>query len=208
MSTVDFNDMQGGPPVPPMAPGPIPQAQPTSRWPKVIGIIAIVLGSLGALGGCLGMFGPMFTNMMKDMIENQPGSGQVTAQFAVMEEWATWIVVQKVCELAVGVALILAGAGVLKRRAWAPKAAISWAAVKMLLVIGTSTIAYLQMQTQFDRMFDDPNLQGLPPGFSSFGSVFTVIGVGLTAIWGWALPVFMLIWFSRSKIKAETAQWT
>ncbi|MCH8253382.1 MAG: hypothetical protein IID36_13120 [Planctomycetes bacterium] len=208
MSTVDFNDMQGGPSVPPMAPGPIPQAHPTSRWPKVIGIIAIVLGSLGALGGCVGMFGPMFTDMIKEVAEGQPGTAATVVQLELAAEWATWTIVQSICGLAVGVVLILAGVGLLKRRGWGPKATISWAVLKMLLVVGTSVIAYGQAKAVFDLMADDPNLQNLPQGMMAFGSVFTMIFLGLNAVWGWALPVFMLIWFSRSKIKAETAQWT
>ena len=205
MSTVDFNDMQGGPSVPPMAPGPIPQVRPTSRWPTVIGIIAIVLGSLGALGGGVGMFGPMFTGMIKEFVEDQPGTAATVVQFEVTAEWATWNIVQSICGLAVGVVLILAGVGLLKRRGWGPKATISWAVLKMLLVIGASVGGYGQAKTLIDRMVDDPNMQGLPQGALSIG---IVIGVGLNAVWGWALPVFMLIWFSRSKIKAETAQWT
>ena len=208
MSTVDFNDMQGGPSVPPMAPGPIPQTHPTSRWPKVIGIIAIVLGSFGALGGCIGMFGPMFTDMIKEVAEGQPGTAATVVQFEVAAEWATWTIVQSICGLAVGVVLILAGVGLLKRRGWGPKATISWAVLKMLLVVGTSVIAYGQATAAFDRMADLPNLQSLPQGATAFGSIVAMIFLGLNAVWGWALPVFMLIWFSRSKIKAETAQWT
>lgn len=208
MSTVDFNDMQGGPPVPPMAPGPIPQAHPTSRWPKVIGIIAIVLGSLGALGGCVGMFGPMFADMIKEVAEGQAGTAATVVQMEVAAEWATWTVVQSICGLAVGVVLILAGVGLLKRRAWAPRATIAWAVLKMLLVIGASVGGYGQAKALIDRMADDPNMQGLPQGVTAFGSIVATIVVGLGAVWGWALPVFMLIWFSRSKIKAETAQWT
>ena len=114
MSTVDFNDMQGGPSVPPMAPGPIPQAHPTSRWPKVIGIIAIVLGSLGALVGCVGRFGPRFTDMIKEVAEGQPGTAATVVQLELAAEWATWTIVQSICGLAVGVVLILAGVGLLK----------------------------------------------------------------------------------------------
>jgi hypothetical protein len=45
----------------------------------------------------------------------------------------------------------------------------------------------------------------MPQGFFD-AAAFGLMACGL--IWGFALPVFMLIWFSRGKIKHEVAEWS
>jgi len=55
---------------------------------------------------------------------------------------------------------------------------------------------------------EDPNAPAAMLGV--FGTVMAIIGpmiLVFAIVWGWALPIFMLIWFSRRKIKAEIAQW-
>lgn len=82
----------------------------------------------------------------------------------------------------------------------------------MLLVVYSSIIGFLVQQAQMEAMQrmleEDPNTAGMMPGF--FGTLMAIIGPVIfvfAIVWGWALPIFMLIWFSRRKIKAEIAQW-
>ena len=38
-------------------------------------------------------------------------------------------------------------------------------------------------------------------------ATFGLAGAIVSLLFYWALPVFVLIWFSRSRIRAETAGW-
>ena len=82
----------------------------------------------------------------------------------------------------------------------------------MMLVVYSGIVTFLSSQPQMDAMQrmleEDPNTAAAIPGF--FGTFMAILGpltLVLGIVWGWALPIFMLIWFSRRKIKAEIAQW-
>ena len=64
--------------VPPTQPGPLGTGEPLSRWPTVIGIISIVLGSLGILVWLWAMIAPF---VMGSMLSNLP-----SAQLEAMEK--------------------------------------------------------------------------------------------------------------------------
>jgi hypothetical protein len=39
-------------------------------------------------------------------------------------------------------------------------------------------------------------------------SFFAVFGAAVAILWSAALPVFLLVWFSLSNIRRETAEWS
>ena len=185
---------------PPIEPGALGTGTPAPTWPKPIGIIAIILGSLGVLGGFWGMVAP---KVMATMAANMPP--EMAGQFDVMNDFAGWTIASSLAGLVVAVALLVAGIGVLKQRRWGVTAIQAWAAVKMLLVVATSILGYQIFQQTAVTMSQTQGMQAMPPGVMSTMGALS-IGVGL--LWGWALPVFLLIWFARRKIKQEVAAWS
>ena len=114
--------------------------------------------------------------------------------------------------MVVAIVLLFGGIGLTKRSPRSPKTCRIWAVLKMLLVVFASIVGYLvqlaQMEAMQRMLEEDPNTPAAMVGF--FGTLMAVFGpltLVLGIIWGWALPIFMLIWFSRRKIKAEIAQW-
>ena len=112
----------------------------------------------------------------------------------------------------IAIVLLIGGIGLTKRSPWSPKTCRTWAGLKMLLVVYSSIIGYLVQQAQMEAMQrmleEDPNAPTAMVGF--FGTLMAIIGPVIfvfAIVWGWALPIFMLIWFLRHKIKAEVAQW-
>ena len=184
---------------PPTTPRPgAPPARQTV-WPMVIGIIAIVLGALGVLGGCAGLvFTPMLT-MMEDVFP--PGQPSPLEEVADM---VPALMVVAFAGLLVAALLVLAGSGLASRKPWAMTAALAWAVVKMIFVVVNAYVGYEVNRAQFEAMQGDPNMpafmSALFPAMGAFGSC---IGIA----WGWIFPVFMLIWFSRPKIRSEVRDW-
>ena len=203
--TTDHSAEQAPGVTPPSDPAEVPP--PPSTWPTAIGVIAIVLGGVGALGGCVGAFLPLFMGMMQSIAPK----GQVTGLEGMMD-WVVWIVAVSIAAMPIAVLLLVAGIGITKRRAWGPKVALVWAGLKMIFVIVHSVASYLIQIPQFEAMQEamanDPNM---PAGMGAFlGSLmqaFGIFGVLIGVLWGWALPVFLFIWFARKKIRTETAGW-
>lgn len=192
--------MSPQPVMPPMQPGGMQMPEQRSAWPTVIGIIAIVLGSLGILGGCWGLATPWFLGVIKDIVP----PGQATGMEFV-EEWRAWTVINSLVGTGVAILLLFAGIGLRRCRRWAVPTCVTWAVVKMLFVVVNSVLMYMIQRPGLEAMAQqNPGMSGMGSGFLVLiGIISVVFGI----LWGWAFPVFLLVWLSRAKIKAETAAW-
>ncbi len=195
------------------APGVTPPSDPAevppspSTWPTAIGVIAIVLGGVGTLGGCVGAFSPLLMGMIQSIVPE----GKVTVLEGMMD-WAVWLVAVSIVSMLIAVLLLVAGIGVIKRRAWGPKVALVWAGLKMIFVIVHSVASYLIQIAQFEAMqvaiANDQNMSaGMGTFMGSMMQALGIFGVLIGVLWGWALPVFLFVWFARKKIRTETAGW-
>ncbi len=185
---------------PPTAPSPV---QPTERprvWPTTIGVISIVLGSLGIIGGCWGVVSPTFMGALSEQMPQGSIQGAET-----MAKHAGMYAVSGGAGMMVATLLLIAGIGMLRRRPWSVSANRWWAVLKMLLVVGQVAFAILiQDEVVAEITRNDPNAAAMGAGFVS---VAVGIGFAFVLLWGWAYPVFLLIWLSRRGVKAETASW-
>ena len=197
----------------PQMPPPTPMTPPTdfhpkpSSWPMVIGVIAIVFGSLAALGGCMGLGWPLVAGLFTSVMPEEQAE-MMDATTALMP----LMMVSSGLGMPVAIVLLIGGIGLTKRKAGSPKTCKIWAGLKMLLVVYSSIVAYLVQQAQMEAMQrmleEDPNASAAMPGFfGTFMAIIAPLTLVFGILWGWALPIFMLIWFSRRKIKAEIAQW-
>ena len=174
-----------------------PQLPPRqSRWPTVIGIVAIAFAGLGILGGFCGLVGTvtMFTVMPDDQ----------AAAAGMPSGWALWIVITSLLGLGLTVLLLIFGIGLLQRRPWSAKMCSRWAMVYIIYAVINSFMTYSMQQAQFAAMSQTTQPAPMPAGFEKTVAAFGLV-IGL--VWACALPVFMLIWFSRAKIKDEVASW-
>jgi len=193
-------DVPNYPAAPPTQPGMVGLPQRPSAWPKVIGIIAIVFGAGGSLGGIWGAVSPLFTDAFMSMVPGEQAAGMKE----MMQQYKPYTIIGSLLSLGVAVLLLAAGIGLVQRRGWAPKISMLWSIVKIVFVIVNSIFGYMMAQASAAAMAQDPAMAQMPAGFMSVASG---VGVALGACWGWALPVFMLVWFTRGKIKAEVAEW-
>ncbi len=190
-------DQQSTDMAPPSGVGELPPNP--SRWPTVIGVISIVLASLGLAGGCCGMVSPFISGFFIDMAAD---AGQLPAeqiqQMRASQPPAVWVIPASLIGLALATLLLLAGIAILRRRpsganlckvwAWIN---IPWAAISMI------ASAYLQMRVPQDS-------QPMGMGFQYVGLAF---GICFTLLFGLGFPLFMLLWFSRATIKDEEDAW-
>lgn len=197
-------DQADDPPATPLAPPVRPTGPPIparrSDWPGVLGVIAIVLASLGILGACWGIAASLLLDAAF------PGSFLFGVGAPVTTAaWQVWLALSQAATGIVAGLLLAAGIGLVRRRRWGVRASCCWAILKMIVVVLWTAVSYGAQQAQFRQTaLSNPGMPVPPTGLVT---IAMLVGVGFTILWGWALPVFMLIWFSRGRIKNEVAEW-
>lgn len=199
MTSDDFPNIPVPPSAPPTRPGANAVPDAVSAWPTVIGIIATIFGAGGLLLSVWGMASPFLMDRWMTGMQDPRMS-----QMMSVPQWRTYTVVSSALSLGAAALLLGAGIGILQRRRWASRTSTTWAIVKMAVVLVGTALGYMTMQAQLGAM-NAAAPTSMPAGVTT-GMVAGGMCFGI--VWGWALPIFVLIWFSRSRIKAEVATWT
>ncbi len=184
------------PVAPPTQPGTIAAPQRPANWPTVIGTIAIVFGCLGSLQGVLGALSPLTTSLFSPFM--------IKGQAEVIQQTAVWNVASSLVGLVIAVLLLIGGIRITRKQLRAVLLLQCWAIAKILFALVATVVGYRSAQLQLEVVQNDPNVANFGAGFFS---VFGAIGMIIGALWLCALPVFILVWFSRNKIKCEVAGW-
>jgi hypothetical protein len=170
-------------------------------WPKVIGIISIVLASLGLLcNGCgFGWYfaqGPVLR--MAENAPQQPGQPKLgpPPQEMFMPVGMAFLTVVGV---ALSVFLLMAAIGLLRRRPAARMMLLGYAAFSLVL-IAVSTVLQFQQQAALAAW---AKANPTSPWAAQANPMGAIIGAVLGIIIGGAWPVFLLIWFGLVKTKPE-----
>ena len=184
-------DQQSPAKTPPSEVGELPPDP--SRWPTLIGVVSILLASLGLAAGCCGMASPFLPGFFSDMVPPEQIELMRASQPPVL-----WVISASLIGLAVSTLLLLAAIGILRRRssgvtlcrvwAWIN---IPWAAISIIASI------YIHLQVPQDAQQMSVGLQ----------YVFLAFGICFTLLFGLGFPLFLLLWFSRARIKEEVDAW-
>lgn len=195
----DASPVQGF--APPTDMGEVAKPVRKTSWPKVVGVIAIIFGILGTLGGAWGFFALLLIQRMKSTLPPETVVG-----LKAIEDWKGWTMFTSGLAAVLGVFLLVGGIRLVKRRYRAVGTIMTWAILKILLVAGSTYLSYMIQQQQLQIMSEQASGAGAMP--AGFVGTVSAISAAISIVWGWALPVFMLIWFSRGKIKEEVAGWS
>jgi len=186
--------MPGTPVAPPTMPDPNATGRRALAWPTVIGVIAIVFG----VGGLLGSIGGVVWQALL-LAGNLEAWGVQDADGA--EAYAVpGLVLQAVAVLIPG-ALLVGGVLLVRRRRAAVRWLVTWAIVKLLHGAAAVVMGYLVQQAMLASM-------GAGPAGPSRAFVNGVMlaSFTVTAVWITALPVFVLLWFTRPRVRADVAR--
>lgn len=196
---------------PPTIPGELSIPERPAAWPMVVGVVCIVFGALGALGGVWGVASQLMVLMGTIPVQTY-GTGPTPDLTATIKQMAAPQIAAEAVKLLLGVLLILIGAAVTKRKPIARPAAIWWSLAKVIAAVVSTAIGvwaqYIIMDQVQQAMLADPNapqqLRTVLP-MVMFGTAGMIALMQL--IWQWALPIFLLIWFTRPKVRTEVARW-
>jgi len=104
----------------------------------------------------------------------------------------------------VAVMLLVGGIRLLRRRASSVALLRAWAVAKLVLALLLAGYALLIFASNLEMMQAELQPSGTSADTMRAAAFF---GVAFNLIWQWALPIFMLVWFSRAPIRASTARW-
>lgn len=180
------------PTVPPTEPGHMPA--PHTVWPIVLGIMCIIYAAFFELfGAACGLIGLLFSSVLEDLLA-------IDMTAAAMYDsllYQVYYVVYNVVWLGLGVLLLVGSIQLIRRQQRATTLMNIWAVGALVAIVASVpfTIWSITEQNQFY-------------GAAGPGLGFTVVMISASMLLYLVLPAFILIWFRRRAIRAETSKWT
>lgn len=191
----------GLPAAPPQRPGRLPVRR--TVWPTVLGVIAIVYAGLMMLCNVSGFIVSTLYKWLAGFLGSmgQPDRAiEITADVA--DKYQAMFIVYSILAIGASLWLLLASISLVKRRPGSSRSIIAWSIVEFVL-----QCASIGLQVVLTKAVADV-LRGEGLGRQATETyVMAVINGCSMLVVSIALPIFMLIWFSRAKIKAEIASW-
>jgi uncharacterized membrane protein len=180
---------------PPMAGDQLDDFVEPPRWPKTVGVISIVWGSLGlccnVVFGAFMAFQPALMKMAQDGGQFTDGLPPSMTQVSIP------MMVLAALGLLLSIVLIVAGSTLAARNPAARTMHLAYAVLAVLLV-AVSTYMQLSMQTELAQWVrDNPNTMFAQQ--QSQQAAMRYVGPALGILIGMAWPAFCLIWFGLVK---------
>lgn len=166
---------------------------PTSI-PKVFGIIHIIYAVLGMLGALMGLAGMM---LLKTLASKAGDDVQeLDAMVEAFDEFAVYAYVDATLKIILGIVLLVAGIGLLKKKLWAQKASLFWAVTRIVVVVGLTIITLGPTQKFQEKVnqaggAEQEQFQQMAQGMGN------VIGVLFVCIY----PVLCLIFLTKKNVR-------
>jgi hypothetical protein len=192
----------------PASPTPPPVLPEEARWHTPIGIVAIIFGAFGLVAGIGGIAAKA---MVRASLSSQLKSGpEATQQIdAFLEKWSTFMIGGGLVIAVLAIILLGGGIFTLKKRLVGPRMLVIWSVLKILFGTGYAIMGQSMQKDQFAIMFGPHSQMGeMGDQISAFVQASARAGIVFNILWTSILPVFLLIWFSRKKIKSNIAHWS
>lgn len=192
---------------PPIHPDQIP-GRPV-KWPKILGIISLVLGILGILQCALSPLSLLFVDNQMEFARQTDGNDEVIAEY--MAQLKSVALSSGIALGVVAIILLVGGILLLRKRPSAPLVLQLWAVLKILVggyfSFRSLSLTRLQMEIMMGQDMG-PMTGGREMEMIQRVTDYAVYGGMIFGLlWLAALPVFFLIWFAREPVKTEMSTW-
>jgi hypothetical protein len=176
-----------------------------TKWPKVIGIIGIALGGLAAMVGAMNAMGHQVAAQQLIKMGVDP---------SFPERHATALKVMPIASGILGLLLLIGSVLLLMRKSLARPILMFWALAKIGFSLWQAPISsamqreMLPVQMKYAAQTNPEATKQQPEELAKMmqaaGEVISITVV----IWYMALPLFILIWMMRQRIRSEVATWS
>ena len=165
-----------------------------SKWPTGVGVLGIVLASLGFVFGCCAVGNPFYMPFFINMMENSNAPKKDVELMKASQMPAAWMIIAGLIGIGLSALLLVGAINVVRRRTKGVGLCKTWAWINMpWAVISLMVGLYFQMRV---------------PQSGAGQSFSLAFGGCMTLVFGIGIPIFFLAWFSRQKIKDEIASWS
>jgi hypothetical protein len=169
--------------------------QHSETWPTTIGAVSIIVGGLSLFGGCLALTGMAEMEQLHTAIPFGDGelSDELVAQLKATAP-AKWILnITTIANIVFSVILTWAGMALLQRAPSARKTLLVWSVFYLLFSIAS---AVANWAPRMELVQQNNDVKGM---FLAQLVISTPLYL--------ALPVFLLIFLNRKRIRNEIAFW-
>jgi len=176
--------------------------QGRSSWPKIIGILGAIFGGTALLAGAVGFLADSFTRKQYDAMGVAPD---------FFEKHYVFFKVIPPISAFLGLLLLLGSILLIVRKPVSRPLILGWALLKIVFSLWQMTYATALtkdiMPLQMAKMSEAQKNDMAKVNAEAFVDVMFSVMQVLSVLWLSALPIFMIIWFMRKKIRTETASW-
>lgn len=178
-----------------------PEPEPAS-WPRVIGIISIVWGSLGLLCGVCGLL----QIVAGSAFQPQPAPGMPNFQ---PPPPSAMMMASSVLGMLPPILLVVAGVLTLQRKSAGRTLHLIYAVLSILFTIFGTVVAIAAMDDTMKEMERQAAEQSNPQAAQQMQQMMPMIrtvsfaGIGVGVLLGLAYPIFILVWFGLVKKGTE-----
>lgn len=184
------------PPTRPVAPsGPPPM--PATRWPIIVGVIAIVLGALGVLNSMFQLAMPVLARFAASL---GPLGAMATSGVA---RYSMPNTVASILAGTVWSGCVVLGIRLVRRRPLSNAFIVAWVVLRFASVVLVAMVGYFIQVRSFEGV-----TQGSGRPSPAFFQLVAALGVATNLVFNSIWPAFLLWWFAREPIRAEIHAWS
>lgn len=178
-----------------------------AKWPKILGIILVIFGVLGIGQGLLAPLSPFLTKAQMQAFVDMGADQEKVDDY--LSQLTAQSYLGGVVYGILGVLLLAGGIFMIKRRKICSPLLQTWAILKILgggfVLFRQMSLTELQMSIM---MVDTGSAKGQDAEMmESIFSYSMKIGMVFGILFLAALPIFVIIWLNRSKIRRQMAEW-
>jgi len=181
---------------PPVSPAAMPPAQ--SAWPRVLGILCVVIGVLGFLNYAISVV----FSMINFQITDDPA---YEAMLEASEKHGWILQATSIGLMLLSMGLLVGGVQLIRRRAASLRILAVWSMLKIIAGFAFATINYFTQREMTAAVLASTQATAISDDLVGLMAIVVYVS---SVLWMAALPVFLLVWFRRSAISDETKGWT
>lgn len=177
------------------------------KWPKIVGILSLVFSGFGLFGAVTSFFtGSMLRFQMQ--MNREVYNTDPAAIDSFLSQWNWHFVVGGIAGLIMTALLLFGGISLLRHKKVCRPVFLTYGGVGIFFALYSIYIALGSgmIDQQMDVMFgigEGQSIDDIPA--AKVGKMSGLIGGVIGSLFGMLLPLFFLVWFLRSKIKADIA---
>jgi cytochrome c biogenesis protein CcdA len=180
-----------------------PALESPKSWHRTLGTIAIIFGSLGLLQGVIAPFTLLIVERQMQAAVKMGAEQEAVDSYLAQLKTVSYL--GAATYFLLGILLLVGGILLLRKRSASATILKIWAVLKIaggaFILFKNSSLTKMQMELMFSSQGKEAEVVG------SIATYAVWFGIIFGMIWLCALPIFLLVWFNRSKIKQDIATW-